>query len=126
MAPNAGLYELRRIRASARNHRVASGPLTQNLRLHIMSAGKGERDSAQARERYMRKFAMAFAAATLIAAPALAQDFRANRLACAKEVGASPTYRHGHYGWRIHHMAQSQRYLNCLSRRGGVARVSSR
>jgi hypothetical protein len=74
----------------------------------------------------MRRFALAFAAATLIAAPALAQDFRGNRIACAKEAGASRTYRHGHYGWRLHHLAQSQGYMDCLGRRGGVAGVSSR
>jgi hypothetical protein len=74
----------------------------------------------------MRKFALAFAAATVIAAPALAQDFRANRMACAKEAGASQAYRHGHYGWRLHHLAQSHAYMNCVGRRAGVARVSSR
>jgi hypothetical protein len=74
----------------------------------------------------MRKFALAFAAATVIAAPALAQDFRANRIACAKEAGASRTYRHGHYGWRLHHMAQNHAYMDCIGRRAGGARVSSR
>jgi hypothetical protein len=74
----------------------------------------------------MRKFALAFAAATMIAAPALAQDFRANRIACAKEAGGSRTYRHGHYGWRLHHQSQSQAYIDCVGRRAGVARVSSR
>ena len=74
----------------------------------------------------MRKFALAFAAATLIAVPVQAQDFRANRIACAKEVGASRTYRHGRYGWRLHHQAQSQPYMDCVVRRAGAARLSSR
>jgi hypothetical protein len=81
----------------------------------------------------MPKFALAFAAATIIAAPALAaaptpaQDYRANRIACAKEMGGSRIYRHGRYGWRLHHMAQSQAYMDCLTRRaGGGAGVSAR
>jgi hypothetical protein len=74
----------------------------------------------------MRKFVLAFAAATVIAAPALAQDFRANRIACMKEAGASRTYHHGRYGLHLHHLKQSQAYMDCVGRRAGVARVSSR
>jgi hypothetical protein len=80
----------------------------------------------------MRSLALAFVAATVIAAPASAaaparaRDYRANRLACAKEMGASPTYRHGRYAWRLHHLALSQGYMNCLSRRAGGQRVSTR
>jgi hypothetical protein len=80
----------------------------------------------------MRNLALAFAAATMIAAPALAaaptlaQDYRANRIACAKEMGASRTYRHGRYAWRLHHMALSQGYMDCLARRAGGQHVSAR
>ena len=43
----------------------------------------------------MRKLALAVIAVTVVAAPGSAQDFRANRIACAKEAGASRTYYHG-------------------------------
>jgi len=45
----------------------------------------------------MRKLAVAVIAVTVVAAPVSAQDFRANRIACAKEAGASRTYYHGRY-----------------------------
>jgi hypothetical protein len=74
----------------------------------------------------MRKLALAVIAVTVVAAPVLAQDFRANRTACGKEAGASRTYRHGRYGWHLHSLAQSQAYMNCVARRAGIAPVSSR
>jgi hypothetical protein len=74
----------------------------------------------------MRKIALAFVAVMVVAPPALAQDFRANRIACAKQVGASRTYYHGRYGWHLHSLAQSQAYMDCVGRRAGVAPVSSR
>jgi hypothetical protein len=74
----------------------------------------------------MRKLAVAVIAATVVAAPVSAQDFRANRIACAKEAGASRTYYHGRYGWHLHSPALSQVYMNCVARRAGVAPVSSR
>ena len=74
----------------------------------------------------MRKLALAVIAVTVVAAPVLAQDFRANRIACAKEAGASRTYRHGRYGWHLHSPAQSQAYMNCVARRAGIAPVSPR
>jgi hypothetical protein len=74
----------------------------------------------------MRKLALAVIAVTVVAAPVLAQDFRANRIACAKEAGASQTYRLGRYGWHLHSLAQSQAYMNCVTRRAGIAPVSSR
>jgi hypothetical protein len=73
----------------------------------------------------MRKFALALVAMTVIATPALAQDFHANRVACVKEAGGSPTYRHGHYGWRLHHLGLSQAYMDCVGRRAAVTRASS-
>ena len=72
----------------------------------------------------MRKLELAIIAVTVVAAPVLAQDFRANRIACTKE--ASRTYRHGRYGWHLHSPALSQAYMNCVARRAGVAPVSSR
>jgi hypothetical protein len=75
----------------------------------------------------MRDLALAFVAATIVGAPALAappvptKDYRANRVACAQEMGASRTYRHGRYGLRLHHMAQSQGYMDCLARRAGAS-----
>jgi hypothetical protein len=69
----------------------------------------------------MRKVALAVIAATMVAASASAQDFRANRIACAKEAGASRTYYHGRYGWHLHSPAQSQAYMNCVARRAGVS-----
>ena len=74
----------------------------------------------------MRKFALAVIAVTVIAAPAAAQDFRANRIACAKQAGASRTYYHGRYGWHLHSLAQSQAYMDCVGRLASAAPVSSR
>jgi len=74
----------------------------------------------------MRKFALAVIAATVVAAPASAQDFRANRIACAKEAGASRTYYMDGCGWHLHSPALSQAYMNCVARRAGIAPASSR
>jgi hypothetical protein len=74
----------------------------------------------------MRELALAIIAVTVVAAPVLAQDFRANRIACAKEAGASRIYRLGRYGWHLHSPALSQAYVNCVARRAGVAPASSR
>jgi hypothetical protein len=80
----------------------------------------------------MRNLALALVTATVVAIPALAaaptptQDYRANRIACAKEMGASRTYRHGRYRLRLHHPALSQGYMDCLGRRAGGQPVSIR
>jgi len=74
----------------------------------------------------MRKLAVAVIAVTVVAAPVSAQDFRANRIACAKEAGASRTYYHRRYGLHLHSPALSQVYMNCVARRAGIAPLSSR
>jgi hypothetical protein len=68
----------------------------------------------------MRKLAVTVIAVTVFAAPALAQDFRASRIACAKQAGASRTYYHGRYGWHLHSLAQSQAYMDCVDRRAAL------
>jgi len=67
----------------------------------------------------MRKIALSITivVATVIATPMLAQDFRANRVGCMKEVGGSQMVRHGRYGWSLHHQTQMQPYMDCLARR---------
>ena len=74
----------------------------------------------------MRKLALAVIGVMVVAAPVEAQDFHANRIACAKEAGASRTYYHGRYGWHLHSPALSQAHMNCVARRAGIAPASSR
>jgi hypothetical protein len=79
----------------------------------------------------MRKvcFALAFAAAAIIANPASAQDYHRNFVECAKELGLDPDVSYTHklqdgrtlQRWYFRSEAQSAAFNDCVARKASLA-----